>query len=325
MSEVNRPENQNSQNQENIQPRIEAYLDERAQWMADAVELVAGDRTANPFEVFPEPGEVRAEGQGLNLTQEQEAQLREVAGRFGIGGESDVVNAARAQILEGGKPWKLEAEARIAGQAQTVLFAGSPYRKLGQDETEYLGQKFGEVAGETEYDMVRQIATAQEGFQPLEEPEVLSFGYDIHNNHALVTEPTGQLIKIGTIDNRDVMVLRVDRENYTDDEGKQKYRNQPDGAALLRFVSDVLSASGDEDSSVGINSSTTYASRAVDTVRAGLRSGRMFEIGMYGRQTLADVRDLPVAEPTAINQIPGELHEMWVKLQQLRTEIDSAS
>ncbi|HEY5442474.1 MAG TPA: hypothetical protein VIJ68_02970, partial [Candidatus Saccharimonadales bacterium] len=214
--------------------------------------------------------------------------------------------------------------ARINQGAKVIIFAGSPDRLIGEDETAYVEERLGKgiETAKTEYDMVRQIAGWQESFVPLEAPEVVPFGYDIYNGHALVPQPTGQLIKIGECNGAAVLHLRVDRENYFDEEeGKDMFRNRPDSAALMGFVSDMLSASGDEASSVAINSSTTYASRAVDTVRAGLEHGRPFLVGMYGRQTLADVERKPAAEPTEIKQIPGELYEMQNKLLQLRVAV----
>lgn len=324
MSEVN-PAEQKLQNNQNL----EAYLSERAGWMADAVEVLAGNRDTDPSIVFMAPTEVRDDAEPLVLTDEQETVLREVAGRFGIGGEANVNSHADIQILEGGKPWKIEAEAQITGGAKTILFAGSPHRTIGQDETDYLKTKLPEgiEPASDEYAMARQIAELQEGYVALEADETLPFGYDIQNSHALVAEETDQLVRIGKLGEADVVMLRVDRENYVDEneedtKKRNKYRNQPDSAALLGIVSEVLSAAGDETSIVGINSSTTYASRAVDTVRAGLKSGRTYSVGMYGRQTLADVKGEPVAEPTGINQIPGELHTMQEKLVQLATEYE---
>lgn len=326
MSEMN-PAEQKLQNNQNL----EAYLAERATWMADAVEVLGAGSETDPLIVFEAPTERRDDAVALSLSDEQETALREIAGRFGIGGEADVKSGAEHQILEGGKPWKIEAETKITDGAKTVLFAGSPYRKLGQDETDYLKTKLGEEAepAENEYDMARQIAELQKGFEPLEQDKTLPFGYDIQNGCSLVQEATGQFTVIGKIGGADVVMLRVDRENYvdykeTDPAKRNKYRNQPDSAALLRVIGAVLTASGDESSTVGINSSTTYASRSVDTVRAGLKSSRMFAVGMYGRQTLADVKGEPVAEPTGINQIPGELHAMQAKLVRLAAEYEAS-
>ncbi len=305
--------------QEAVNP-LEHYIQERSRWIGDAVEIVTGQRGLDPTVVFQAPGEVRAKDEGLTLTEQQEADIRAVASRFGLGAEQDIATEAEVQVNEGGKPWKIEAEAAITGSAHTIIFAGSPFRKLGADESGYLEAKYGQAA-ETEFDMVRQVAIAQDGFVALEQDEVLPFGYDIQNGHSLVQAATGQLVKIGTVNGKDVVLLRVDRENYTDEEGKSKYRKQPDTAAVLGFVSNVLAACGDESSAVGFNTSNTYPSRAVDMVRAGLKAGRNFVVGMYGRNTILSLDPPTVPAQTAINQIPGELREIYGKLQLLAEEL----
>ena len=310
-----------------LKQSVEVYLAQRKEWMADAVGIYSPDRDSShdPLEVFPEPTTVRAEAPDPRLTPGQETALRTIAGRFGLGGEVDVTSGADYQINEGGKARKVDAEAKINQGARVIIFAGSPDRTIGEDEITYMKERLGKdvPVAKTEYDMVRQVAAWQDGFVALDEPEALSYGYDIHNDFALVHEPTDQLIKIGTQAGVDVLHLRVDREDYFDEEeGKDKFRNRPDSAALMGFISDMLTAQNDETSSVSMNTSTTYASRAVDTVRAGLRHGRPFYVGMYGRQTLANVEGKPVADPTEIQHIPGELHEMQSKLVQLQAAFD---
>lgn len=318
-----------------LKQNIEAYLDQRQQWMGDAVVVYAGEEQENrdPLSVFPEPTEVRTAAPAPELTSDQETALREIAGRFGLGGEADVLSAADYQINEGGRARKVDAEARINQGARVIIYSGSPDRlfnpdnPIDKDEIAYLEERLasGTEVAKTEYDMVAQVAGWQEGFVPLEVPEVLPYGYKLQSDHEVtfVAEPTGQVLKIGECNGAEVLHLRVDRENYFDEEeGKNKFCNRPNSAALMGFVSDMLSAQGDETSSVSINSSTTYASRAVDTVQAGLGHGRPFLVGMYGRQTLAHVESKPIAEPTEIHQIPGELHEMQVKLLQLREAVN---
>ena len=318
MNEMNPSENKN------VLEQTEAFVADRQKWLQDGVEAITGTREGNPLEVFPAPGEVRANDEGLELTQEQETALRTAAGEFGIGGETDVPSEAAVQIIEGGKIWKIAAETALVEGAKSIIFAGSLNRVIGQDEIDHNSAKLPEVSvGQTEFDIARRVAEMQPGFVPLEQDKVLPFGYDIQNNHGLVSEPTGQLVHIGMLNGTDVVMLRVDREDFTNEQGESKYRNQPDSAALMGVVSDVLKATGDEDSSIGLNTSNTYASRAIDTVRAGLRAGRQFKVGMYGRQTLADVQGKDVAAPTDINQIPGELHTMAVKLAQLQAELGS--
>ncbi len=325
MREMNNPENKNPQEQ------LLAYIEQSRTWLGDAAELVGAERNAELTDIFPAAAETRDEGKAVafvngqekELPQEEyEESLREIAGRFGIGGERDVTTDSQYILLEGGKPWKVEAEARIADDAKVLIFAGSPHRKLGQDETEFLATKLSEDVqpAETEYDMVRQIAELQEGFEPLENNVTLEFGYDIHNGFSVSQNETGQFVHVGTLQGRDVVLLRVDRENYQDEEGNTKYRNQPDSAALMSVVSDVLTLAGDTASSVGMNTSNTYASRAIDAMRAGIRKNRSFKVGMYGRQTLADT-GAPVPAQTAYHQIPGELNTIATKLQQLESEL----
>lgn len=302
------------------QESLEQYIQTRNEWLTEAAELVSGQAGANPFEVFPAPTEVRRESEGLELSPEQETTLREIAGRFGIGGEQDVAATASHQIIEGGLAWKVMAETTIVDSARTLLFAGSPNRSIArEDEISFMQKLVGEgtAVGATEYEIVRQIATAQAGFEPLEQDEVLPYGYEVDNGFVVSEEPTGQFVRIGSIDGRDVLLIRVDRGELSNEKGKP---NQPDGAALMGIVADVLSANGDEESSVALVTGNTYSSRAIDARRAGHQRGRVFQAGMYGRQTLADTKNEAVAEPTEINQIPGELHAIASRLARLQAE-----
>lgn len=308
--------------QEQQQPNLEAYIGDRMEWIKDAVEVVSGDRQADPLEVLPPATGTRDDAEALPLTDDQETKLREVAGRFGVGGEADVTYNAEVQLVEGGKPWKIIAEIGIIPDAGTHILAASPHRIIGQDEADYMRELYKvDLTGKSEYDVAQFIAGTIEDSELLEEPEVLPFGYDIHDSNKLVQEATGQLIQVAKRHGEwPLLLLRVDREDYQDEEGASKYRNQPDSAALMGFISGTLSAAGDETSRVGLITSNTYASRAIDTVRAGLQAGREFGVSMYGRRSLAETgAQLPVA--TSINQIPGELHVMYEKLINLQAEL----
>lgn len=303
----------------------EAYASHVRKAVSRVAEILTGDEEADPSEVFVSPTERRddqtvKEAFGdVELTPGLERDLREAVAPLGLGGEQDVASQASYQIVEGGKPWKVEAEVAIAAEADTIIFAGSPHRNIGQDEIDYIAGKLpeGVEPGKTELEMVRKIAEMQAGFEPLEEDSVLPFGYDISSNHEFTSEPTGQLVQIGTRLGKPVLLLRVDRENYLDDEGNSRYRYQPNSAALMGLVSQYLTANGDTESAIAIVTSSTYASRAVDTVIAGLENGRTFEVGMYGRETLAGVRGAEVAAPSPINQLPGELRVFAEKLRTL--------
>jgi hypothetical protein len=302
--------------EQDLRQSLEAYLVERQEWVADAVGVFSPDRdrSHDPLEVFPkpDPDKPRAEAPDPGLTPGQETALRAIAGRFGLGGEVDVASVTDYQINEGGKARKIDAEARINEGAKVIIFAGLPIREIDEDEVAYLRERLepGVEPAKNEYELARQIAGWQEGFVALDEPEVLPYGYDVHNGHALLDEPTGQIVKIGSQNGAEVLLLRVDR-------GPKKF----DTAAMMGFISAMLSAEGDEVSSVGINTSTTYPSRAVDIVRAGLQHGRPFRVGMYGRHTLAAVERKPAAEPTEIKQIPGEMYVIYEKLLELQEAI----
>ncbi|CAN5640050.1 hypothetical protein BH23PAT2_BH23PAT2_03640 [soil metagenome] len=320
MNNMNKPENKNTPN------NIEQYIHQRTSWLTEAANIVGGPE-ATLVSAFMEPTEVRADSPALDLTQEQEQSLREVAGRFGLGGERDVLSFADVDVIEGGKPWKVIAEATISDPTAAKIFAGSPFREIGQDETVFMQESYGLTVDDamTEYDMVKHIARQSEGFAPLEEEEVLPFGYDIDNGFEIIQEQTEQLVKLGAVQHEDgsetdVIVLRVDRRNLDIVDGLQQYSNQPDSAAIMGIVSDVLTVLGDDESSVGMVTSSTYPSRAIDAVRAGLSKGREFRTGMYGRDTLAQVKGESVASPTDVNQIPGELYVLNQKLTQLSEE-----
>lgn len=311
-----------SEQGERAAQNVAEYVRQRETWLADGVEVLTGSREGQPSDIFPSPTEVRDDSASLALTDEQEMALREVAGRFGIGGEVTIPAACDYEIIEGGKPWKIEAETGMSTGIQ--IFAGTPYRTIGNDESTYLREKGYIKTSEplSEYDMAQIMASKQPGFKELTAEVVLPFGYDIDNQHALVREPTGQLVQIGTNNGEPVLCLRVDREVYVNDEGRARYRNQPDSAALMGFISDALTANGNETASVGLLTSSTYASRSIDAVRVGLSRGRQFAVGMYGRQTLADIKGEPVAAPSGINQIPGELHAVSTKLALLKQAVN---
>lgn len=316
-----------------VRAQVDAFIDERMQWLGDAVEILAGDRSLNPLDALPaatvELESARRDEADPMLSPEDEQKLREIAGRFGIGGESDVVGDAPHRIAEGGLVWKVEAELenmeRVPG-LQTMILAGSPHRTIRDDEVDYVQGKFGDdISGKTEYEMVRWLIEQRAGFisrSPQQDDKDLGFGYQIDAQNTFVEGATGQLLEIGSYFGRPVLLLSVDREIYFDEEAQaERYRYQPDSAALMRFIGNVLTVCGDNASGVGLDTSTTYAARQVDTIRAGLRDSRAFDVGMYGRQTLADVQGKPAKEPTEIFQIPGELFALCEKLLKLRDEI----
>ncbi len=316
MSEMNYPENKQPQT-------IENYLEEQRGYLQDAVAAVTGDSTMSAIDVFPTPTPVRQDAEPIEMSAEEEAKLRAAASELGMGAAEDTLSSADHQIIEGGLAWKIAAEARISNPKSTMIFSGSPLRKINEAEdkfmTEFLSPtiKVGEFwdVGETEYDIARQIAEAQAGFEPFEQDVVLPFGYDVAPGAATNEESTGQLIQIGENKGRAVVLLRVDQDN------PEPPFFRPDSADLMSVIADVLTATGDEESSVGIVTTNTYPSRGIDAMVAGINHpNRPFDLGMVGRETMGIVKG-EEPQPTPANQIPGELHKIADKLAKLESEI----
>ncbi|MEI9913802.1 MAG: hypothetical protein WDN66_02245 [Candidatus Saccharibacteria bacterium] len=307
-----------------VDKQVGEYINVRLAWIDDAVEVMGQPKGTDPRTVFEAPmadaTKARDDDEGLVLTDDQEANLREISARFGIGAETDIYSRADIQIVEGGKPWKIEAEASVAS-GNTVIFAGSPFRQIGEDEQSFLSEKHDVSTLRSEFDVARFFAEQQPGFEPLENEEVLPFGYELNPDNDILNKTTGQLVKIGEINSRPVLLFRVDGLSYIKD-GKTMQLHRPDSAKIMGIVSRILSASGDTSSSVGVISSTAYASRTIDTMRAGMTQDRFFDVGMYGTETLAAIKGEP-AKPTAINQIPGELRVAYDKLLLLQAEVET--
>jgi hypothetical protein len=305
---------------------VRRYVDERMMWIGDALEVVGRPRDANPLEVFPEAGIVRAESPELpGVSPGQEAELRTVAERFGIGIAGDVESQAETQLNDGGLAWKVHAETVITKGARRIVFSGTPARTINDAERIHIGEVMGQSLppAMTEFDMVaKHIATALPGYIPLDKPEVRPFGYTIDNGEVTFVEaPTGQYSKIGSSRDAEVFAFRVDRGDYINENGEPKWK-QPDATDQIRFIGHVLTATGVDTTSIGFNSSNTYPSRAIDVVRAAIQVGVVCLPGMYGRKTLAEVRHLPVGKAPEINQITGEFHVIYKKLVLLANELD---
>lgn len=290
--------------------------------MKNALQAIGESRYADPLEVFPKPNKVRSKDKGLPLTEEQEMDLRKVGVEFGLGGEKRIESGADYEIKEGGLVWKVEAEALLGKNAKAALFAGLKRRELVESEIDYLRDRrkiTDKEMPKNEYEMVIMVAQMQEGFEALKEPEVLPFGYDVHDNYRLVEEPTGQFVKIGKVGETDIIIARIDWVDRNDGSGEY---DKPGNVELMGVVSDKLSAEGDEESSVGLATSSAYASRAIEVKLAGLVNGRNFSVGMYDRNDLAKVKGQPVAAPVDIKQIPGEFYTIQENLLKLQAELD---
>lgn len=306
----------------------------------DGLVAELGGPDANLEEVLPSPGEVRGDAPLPTWAGDEQAvaTARAVAAEFGYGAEQDQPTgiAAGALIFEGGLAWKVVAQKTMYEQSeqpqQRVLFAGSAERQLRPDEREFLqGKGYDQAVVDklaTEYDMVRLLATDMVAHDaPEEDP---GFGYRVAAGNAILlgderSEDEHQVVHLGSdaLSETEVYVVRVDRENYVDADGKPRYRHQPDSAALMGLVADALATAGDESTPVGLLTSSTYASRVPDAVRAGVHRGRQFAVGMYGRATMAAVKEEPIKPETPLAQLPGDLHVLYDKLDALEQELRS--
>lgn len=316
-------------------PNPEQYarevLERSKKALGDAVEVVAGNRDADPLKVFPAPGEVRNEDEGLQLSDEQAAKLRAAAAELGFERQTDLpLSEAGLQgahvIIEGGQPHKIVAEAKMvvedaAANPKTIIFSASPYRRISSDAEKISARnQFGGQEPETEYDTSRMVAEGLAGFVAHKEELVLPIGYDINNEFGVTQEATGQFVEIGRVGDTPVVLMRIDRESYTDEEGKAKYRKQPGFAEVMAVVAEISSVLGDDQAPVAFVTSGTYEpSRSVGAARSAIRTERVVGVATYGTARLAEVNSTDVPEPRRLEQLPGELHKMANEVAQLET------
>ncbi|MGH9857008.1 MAG: hypothetical protein ACRD4B_04095 [Acidobacteriota bacterium] len=330
---MNDPENLNI---EAIRFNAEQLLSKSKEVLQSAVAIVNPESPgADPLEVFAPATERRDDAEGLSLTDEQEQALRDDMAELGYGrltdrkASDDRLKPGHEAAGEGGQGRKMKTQLLNALSDEDALpnayiQCASPYRKItNQDEIDVTSRILGVEPGQfqTEYDVAELVLRTAEGFEPLDEPEVLPFGYDIQEGNAVSQVRTHQFVKIGSINGVDAVLMRIDRENYVDEEGKPKYRKQPDTAAVLGIIDDVLTMAGKE-SSVAFHTSSTYqASRQVDAVRAALQTGRQIGVATYGQESLAAVTGMEVPEPAHINQLPGELNKLAQQVQKLEQAV----
>lgn len=296
-----------------------------------AVEVVAPQTPdADPLEVFPAPGEVRAEDTGMLLTAEQVADLRECAAELGFGRETDRTLSEQGLrgavvIIEGGQPHKMKAEMLMVTEDSTahpkrIYVAASPHRELTNSaEQESARRQVGEVP-QTEYDVAGMLIESLPGFKADEYS--LNFGYDIHNDFHVTNENTGQFTMKGWLGQTAVILMKVDRDNYLED-GKSKYRLQPGTADLIAIVDGVQRQEDDSVSPITLATSGTYEpSRTVDAVRAALALSRITGVVSYGTERLAAVKGEQTAAPGPIDQLPGELNKLAQHTEKLRLVVE---
>ena len=334
---MNKPELNN-----NYDPRQFAFevLERSNNVLRSAVAIVSPESPdANPLDVFLAPGEVRANDPSFKGTADQEEKLRDSAAELGFGSETDRTMSelglqGGAVILEGGQAHKIQAEALVVAEDESanpssIIFSASPNRKISNDEQQFMAEFLGTdklSVGATEYEIAAQIASKITGFEKSETDVQIPYNYNIDNKFIVTSGSNNQLTIIGKVGAAPVILLRVDRENYTGENGKTKYRNQPDSADIIRIVDTLLRIDNDESTPIAFVTSGTYrTSREVDGARAALAiANRKVGVPTYGTALMARVKGNPLlATGGPINQLPGELHMMAVKVQKLKEEIEN--
>lgn len=303
-------------------------LDRSQEALSRAVAVVSPETPeASPLDVFPAPNEVRADDAGLTLAPEQEAELRSAAAELGFGRATDRNLSEQGLghahvIIEGGQPHKMMAEALLVlddeqASPSSIIFSASPNRKITSPAEIASAERLLGKAGATEYDVARDIARSLPGFRTFELSErSLPYGYKVGAGFEVTDDTTGQFKLIGTIGKAQVLMMRIDREDYRED-GQPKYRNQPGAVDVLNIVEQIT---GDAPTPfhllpIAMVTSATYEpSRAVDAAIASTKiaetTGRKIGIASYGTARLAAVKGEEVPAPAPINQLPGELHKM---------------
>lgn len=313
------------------QAQVRAQIGERVNQQIGLIEdaaRIVGGPDATVQETFEQPPEIRDDAPMPAWDPEQTAGVLAIAHQLGYGAQETTHSGLTGGValLEGGKVWKIDAEVTAASElsAHTLLFSGSPHVILDKPQLDYVKKRYGErlPEGTSEYEYAGFVArqTAGEAFA---EPEILPFGYELQAGNPLNFEQTGQFQTVGvTNDGKIVQLMRIDREIY-DEEGKSKYRHQPDPARRLGLVAEILTAKRNLLDPVEFVTSGTYAAKEVDTWRAGLQYDRPFGLTMYGRAAIVALQahgaNVPVEMP--INQVPGELRSRYDKSLQLQAEL----
>lgn len=301
----------------------------QALWRA-AKSIMEVSPEADLLQIFPSPTERRESDEGLTLTPGQEASLRKSASELGFDREIDRTASSvglepgYTAFIESGQVHKVLAEIGNCledGSAKPAsIIVGGGLRKVDSLDERSIAARLLKLeeseVGATEYDVVRQAISSVEGSVPLEQPQVLPYSYDIQNGNEVKEAENGQFLVVGHVQGIPVTLMRIDREDY-EEEGKPKFRKQPDSAGVMKIIDGVLRLSKVE-SSIGFHTSATYqTSREVDAKRAAIQTGRFCAVPSYGTARLARVKGEPAPSLVAINQIPGELHRIENQLRKL--------
>jgi hypothetical protein len=336
-----------------IRAEIAEFSKERIGWIESTAFKIGGEG-ATIDTVFKLPPAVRDTAPVPDWDEKQEAAARELGHKLGYAAEHDVVSELKGiDFAEGGKVWKIWAEVEAAA-GNTLVVSGSPHRPIGEDEKDFLVTRFASRLGEditdeekkvqvadyhkslegyTEYDAAADIAAELVATEPFADirtvpnpnRSTLSYGYEVSEGNPVVNRPTGQFVREGTNSKgQEIVLMCIDRENYIDPETQeQKYRFQPNPLRRMGIIADVYSQQGDTETPIVFVTSNAYASRQIDVIQAGLTNGRQYGVTIYGRSTLARVKDEPMLPGARLNQLPGDIRIMYENLQQLRAEVTS--
>ncbi len=316
-------------------------LEKQAHTLAEAISIVAPENsTTSPLEVFPEPGERRADTE-FSLPPHQEKAFREAMARLGIGRETNLsasevgLKDGYVAIIEGGQAHKMLAELNVvladkSIRPTAIIVAASPDRVIPEPENDKAKEKevtakvLGidvENVGANEYDVAMQVAESITIFHKIAK-HYHPIGYDLEGNVS-GDYNSEQFKQIGFIGNALVVMLRVDRK-YSEG-GKYETLG---ARGLIEVVNGYLNLRATGGNLGFVTSATYQPSREIDAASAMIeieRQGNSRNVGVitYGTQELAKVKKEDYPAPVALGQLAGEAHKAAKQLEALRALVGS--
>src|SRR5579862_3561663 len=312
--------------------------------LAEATGAAAPKEGANdPLEVFPKPGQRRADGE-FHLGPEHEPAFREAMSKLGVGraenqGASAAgLNEGYAAIIEGGLAHKMVAEISTVLSDPVrpgfIIIAATPERIIPSAEDDKVGERvitakvLGldlEEVGETEYDVAQQVARKINDYEEADPPNAPNLTCDMEGNitHNKDKKST-QFTRIGFVNHIPVVIMRVDREPKAEGQGYKTL-----GAIGLMKAIDGYLAHFAIGADIGFATSSTYQpSREIDALSAMLeleRATKPRRVGVitYGINELARVKGEHPTQPD-LNQLAVEAHKAAKELIRLRQLLEPA-
>lgn len=318
-------------------------LDKMAHAMAEALAAVEPENSGvSPLEVFPEPGQRRADTE-FDLPAQQESSFRQAMAKLGIGRETNLgatevgLRPDFVAIIEGGQAHKMVAEINLILADQStrpseIIVAATPHRTIPPHEEDKAKER--EVTakvlsigrdevGENEYQVAEQIARSIPGFIAGPPQNTLKAGYTLEGE--ITDEQTGHFTRLGQVGDINVTLMRIDRK-YS--EGGQYKTLGSKG--LMKVVSHFLTRQG-FDNDIGFVTSATYQpSREVDAASTMLeveREGTSRNIGVltYGTHELAAAKKEQYPAQPSLGQLAGEAHKATRQIMLLRELLQANS